>query len=182
MQMRLLAWLSTFDGSGRFLLASVLGVLALITLAFAHVLLPVSAHAADGEFAVLLVPKALYRDTYIPVEVVSPVSQARPEAKVRFRTIKNILSRYFRPQQGSEFVGAGRCVVEIRQIADTNPTYWLTCGSDPRWPGDDGFMDIGHYETPEQVLEVIQSFARVHFNRIRESILHKQSGQKALAT
>lgn len=137
-----------------------------------------SAHAADGEFAELLVPKDTYRDRYIPVEIVHPAPSASPKARASMWVLKSALQDHMRPQRGYEQVGRGKCTIEIQQLEDTDPTYWVVCESDL----EDKLMAVGHSDDTSTVLRVIQEFSQLHFVRIKESILRRQSGKNTLRT
>lgn len=156
-----------------------LGVVALVLAFLAVGAIRTLAFAADGEFAELLLPKDAYRDTYIAVEIVQPAPNASPKARASMWVLRSALQDHMRPQKGSEQVGRGKCTIEIQQLEDTDPTYWVVCESDLE---EDKFMAVGHSDDSEAVLRVIREFSQLHFVRIKESILRKQSGKGALRT
>lgn len=133
------------------------------------------AYGADGEFGTVYVPKEEYRDIYIPTQLVMPASTASSRARASMWVLRNVLSDYVRPQQ-NEITGSSQCIVQLQQLEDTDPTYFMTCTSEVPSAIEPVVKYIGHFDDSAEVFKKFQEFSQEHFKRTRESILRRVRG------
>ena len=140
------------------------------------------AHAADGEFATIYVPKKGATLEVAPVELVFPSQEGPVLPRALMWVLQQQLQEYLQPMTHRYAqVHEEKCIVQMRQVVATFeenlPYFRGECWASPLVQGQNGTEQRAAFEKPEEMLGFLIEFSkdRAGAKRFQQKQLwHKQ--------